>query len=157
MIEAVAIAIWVAVVLVYASRFMARHRRQPTLDAAALMRCIRTTTSAQLETERLARENRQLAEARHQAQLEAQRLARENEQLAELAAKRHELLRLACLALELAVPDRSRDTELLQAVRAAALLHTRSIARLQHAIVVREDALAAVAGLALETSVQPGQ
>jgi hypothetical protein len=86
------------------------------------------------------------------------RLTLENEQLAELAARRFDLLRLACVAQGLTVlPEMVRDTELLQAVRAAALLQHRGEQRLRHELAVRDDALAALGALVLREPVSAGQ
>jgi hypothetical protein len=81
----------------------------------------------------------------------------ENEQLAELAARRFDLLRLACRAQGLAVEEHVRDTELLQAMRAAEVQHERGEQRMRHELAAREDALAALGTLALHEQVQPGQ
>jgi hypothetical protein len=86
-----------------------------------------------------------------------ERARAENNQLTELARKRHELLRAACLALDVTIPDPPRDTELVQGIRAAATVHGRQLATLRVEVELRDVALAALASMILMTSVAPGQ
>lgn len=81
-------------------------------------------------------------------------LTRENEQL---AARRRDILHLACVAQGVTVGEKLRDTELLQAVRAAALLHKRGQQRMRREIAVRDAALAEIGSMVLQEPVNPGQ
>ncbi len=125
------------------ARQQARTRAlSSALNAELVMRAIRTN-HVQRSLERV--------------RAELARALTENEQLAELARKRHELLRAACLVLDVTIPEPPRDTDLVQGIRAAATAHGRQVDRLGDEVELRDLALAAVASLVLLESVKPGE
>lgn len=136
----------ILIVVVYAwlcARQQARTRAlSAVLNAELVMRAIRTN-HVQRSLERV------------RAELEQARA--ENEQLAELARKRHELLRAACLALDVTIPDPPRDIDLVQGIRAAATVHGRQLDKLGTEVELRDVALAAVVSMVLVATVKPGE